>query len=198
MVCARRYLRIAAFFLVLALLPSLAGAQESALRAPTIAASAAAAADWASTYYAVKYFHVRELNPFINQMQHEPARMISWAPRSMPVSPRSSRLTVDLRSRSSLRTGHRQPDKSGATDGPCTPCTRLIGRPTQVAWPSMRDGEVRAEGASCRRCAIECGGWGRDDHRHGSRRGRADCSAGTAPRTRLVGPRCRSLARDGN
>jgi hypothetical protein len=77
MVCARRLSRIAALFLCLVLLPSLAVAQESALRVPTIAASAAAAADWASTYYAVKYFHVRELNPFINQMQHEPARMIS-------------------------------------------------------------------------------------------------------------------------
>ena len=79
MTCARRYLPIAALFLALALLPSLAEAQESALRAPTIAASAAAAADWASTYYAVKYFKVRELNPLINSMEHEPARMISMA-----------------------------------------------------------------------------------------------------------------------
>ena len=77
MVCARRYSRIAALVVALALLPSLARAQESSLRAPTIAASAAAAADWASTYYAVKYFKVRELNPLINSMQHEPARMIS-------------------------------------------------------------------------------------------------------------------------
>jgi hypothetical protein len=77
MVSASRYYRIAALFLVVALLPSLAGAQEHALRAPTIAASAAAAADWASTYYAVKYFKVREMNPLINPLQHEPARMIS-------------------------------------------------------------------------------------------------------------------------
>ena len=61
----------------LALLPSLALAQENGLRAPTIAASAAAAADWATTYYAVKYFKVRELNPLINSMQHQPGRMIS-------------------------------------------------------------------------------------------------------------------------
>lgn len=77
MVCLRRDFRIAALAVVVALLPSLAVAQESALRAPTIAASAAAAADWASTYYALKYFKVRELNPLINSMQHKPARMIS-------------------------------------------------------------------------------------------------------------------------
>ncbi len=47
------------------------------MRAPTIAASAAAAADWATTYYAVKYFKVRELNPIINSLQHKPGRMIS-------------------------------------------------------------------------------------------------------------------------
>jgi hypothetical protein len=76
MVPVSRYLPIAAFFCLVVLLPSLAVAQESPLRAPTIAASAAAAADWASTYYAVKYFKVRELNPFINSLQHEPAQMI--------------------------------------------------------------------------------------------------------------------------
>jgi hypothetical protein len=69
---------IIAAALILILVPSLAQAQqESALRAPTIAASAAAAADWASTYYALKHFKVRELNPIINSMQHRPGRMIS-------------------------------------------------------------------------------------------------------------------------
>jgi hypothetical protein len=77
MICARRYVRIAALVVAAALLPSPAAAQENPLRAPTIAAGAAAAADWASTYYALKHFKVRELNPFINSMQHEPARMIS-------------------------------------------------------------------------------------------------------------------------
>jgi len=77
MVCVRRSFRIAALFLCLVTLPSLSIAQENALRAPTIAASAAAAADWASTYYAIKYFKVREMNPLINSMQHEPGRMIS-------------------------------------------------------------------------------------------------------------------------
>jgi hypothetical protein len=77
MVPVSRYYRIAALFIFVALLPSLAVAQETPLRAPTIAASVAAAADWASTYYAVKYFKVRELNPIINSLQHEPAQMIS-------------------------------------------------------------------------------------------------------------------------
>jgi hypothetical protein len=73
-----RFRRIVAAAFLCILLPSLAQAQqESALRAPTIAASAAAAADWASTYYALKYFKVRELNPIINSMQHQPGRMIS-------------------------------------------------------------------------------------------------------------------------
>jgi hypothetical protein len=71
------YFRTAALVVGLALLPRLAVAQEDPLRVPTIAASAAAAADWATTYYAVKYFKVRELNPVINSMQHKPGRMIS-------------------------------------------------------------------------------------------------------------------------
>jgi hypothetical protein len=78
MLLISRFRRIAAAALVIVLLPSLAQAQqENALRTPTIAASAAAAADWASTYYALKYFKVRELNPIINSMQHQPGRMIS-------------------------------------------------------------------------------------------------------------------------
>ena len=55
MFCAGRSFRIAAASVLLILLPSLTLAQENRLRTPTIAASAAAAADWASTYYALKY-----------------------------------------------------------------------------------------------------------------------------------------------
>lgn len=77
MVCPGRFFRLATFGVLVFLLPSLALAQDNGLRAPTIAASAAAAADWATTYYAVKYFSVREINPLINRMQNEPARMIS-------------------------------------------------------------------------------------------------------------------------
>ena len=77
MVWIGRYSRCAAVAILVTLLPSATLAQERDLRAPTIAASAAAAADWASTYYAIKYFKVRELNPLINSMQHQPGRMIS-------------------------------------------------------------------------------------------------------------------------
>jgi hypothetical protein len=77
MVRVSRFVRIAAFGVVIALLPGVARAQDKGLRAPTVAASAAAAADWASTYYAVKYFKVRELNPFLQPMQGTPGRMIS-------------------------------------------------------------------------------------------------------------------------
>lgn len=61
------------------LLPSSAAAQEEAnkLAIPTIAASAAAAADWASTYHALKYYKVREQNPILRPLQDSPGSMIS-------------------------------------------------------------------------------------------------------------------------
>ena len=71
---------IAALCVFVALVPGLAAAQETAsgsLRIPTIAAGAAAAADWTTTYYALKNFRLREVNPVLSPMQHEPARMIS-------------------------------------------------------------------------------------------------------------------------
>jgi hypothetical protein len=72
-----RFSRITALCVVAVLLPSLGLAQDNPLRLPTFAATAAAAADWGSTYYAVKYFRVREVNPLINQLEHDPARMVS-------------------------------------------------------------------------------------------------------------------------
>ena len=77
MVWISRYARCAALAVLVTLVPGVSLAQSRDLRAPTIAASAAAAADWASTYYALKYFKVRELNPLINSMEHQPGRMIS-------------------------------------------------------------------------------------------------------------------------
>ena len=78
MVRAGRILRIAALGVCLVLLPVVASAQDSGgLRIPTIAVGAAAAADWASTYYALKHFHVREVNPLLNPIQHEPGRMVT-------------------------------------------------------------------------------------------------------------------------
>jgi hypothetical protein len=47
------------------------------LKLPTIVASAAAAADWASTYHALKYYHVREINPVLRRFDDSPGRLIS-------------------------------------------------------------------------------------------------------------------------
>jgi hypothetical protein len=36
----------------------------------------AAAADWASTYHALKYYKVREANPLIRHLDDEPAKLV--------------------------------------------------------------------------------------------------------------------------
>lgn len=63
--------------MLVGLLPSLVSAQDRPLQTPTIAASAAAAADWVTTYYALKHFRLREVNPLLSPMQRDPSRMIS-------------------------------------------------------------------------------------------------------------------------
>lgn len=70
--------------LVLSLLvPSAALAQNpaspppAALKAPTIAASIASAADWASTYHALSNYHVREVNPLLRPLDRTPGKMIT-------------------------------------------------------------------------------------------------------------------------
>jgi hypothetical protein len=73
-----RRLRPAAALLVVCLLPATASAQESPnLRLPTIVASAAAAADWATTYHALKNYRVREVNPLLRPWESSPGRMIT-------------------------------------------------------------------------------------------------------------------------
>jgi len=61
----------------LAVLPSLASAQDRSLRVATIAAGAAAAADWASTHHALQHYQVRETNPLLRSMDHTPTRMVT-------------------------------------------------------------------------------------------------------------------------
>jgi hypothetical protein len=51
--------------------------ESRSLTIPTIAASAAAAADWASTYHALKYYKVREQNPVLRPFQGSPGSLIS-------------------------------------------------------------------------------------------------------------------------
>ena len=64
---------------VIGLLPSTAAAQEQgrSLAIPTIAASMAAAADWASTYHALKFYKVQEQNPVLRPLQKSPGSLIS-------------------------------------------------------------------------------------------------------------------------
>jgi len=56
---------------------SRAAAQDSRLRLPTAAISIAAAADWATTYHALKFYKVREANPLIRHLDDEPAKLVT-------------------------------------------------------------------------------------------------------------------------
>jgi hypothetical protein len=70
---------LAAALLVVSLLPAMAAAQDvpPRLKLPTIAASAAAAADWASTYHGLKYYNLRETNPLLQSFQKSPGRLVT-------------------------------------------------------------------------------------------------------------------------
>lgn len=84
-----RHLRVAAFLMALSLCPTLARADEGKsngqLKAATIAASAAAAADWISTYHALKYYKVREVNPVLRPFDSSPAHVV-WVGAAIDVS----------------------------------------------------------------------------------------------------------------
>ena len=80
MLYIRRGWRLSAAMLVLSLLlPAGASAQDAPtrLKLPTIMASAAAAADWASTYHAIKYYELRETNPLLQSFQGSPGRLVT-------------------------------------------------------------------------------------------------------------------------
>lgn len=69
--------RLVAALFVVWCLPATAFAQERSLKIPTIAAGAAAAADWASTYHALKHYKVYEQNPLLRPFQESPGPMVS-------------------------------------------------------------------------------------------------------------------------
>ena len=78
-----RCLRLAAALLVVCILPASASAQQflpptpqPSLRIPTIAASAAAAADWATTYHALTNYRVREMNPLLRPWYDSPGQLV--------------------------------------------------------------------------------------------------------------------------
>ena len=73
----RRRRVLAAALLVATLTPAVASAQQSRLQWPTIAAGAAATADWATTYHALKFYKVQEQNPVLKPFQSSPGRMVS-------------------------------------------------------------------------------------------------------------------------
>ncbi len=85
-------MRLAAFLVALSLAPAIARADDGSLRAgngslraATIAAGAAAAADWVSTYHALKYFKVREVNPVLRPFDDSPAHVV-WIGAAIDVS----------------------------------------------------------------------------------------------------------------
>ena len=69
--------RLCAALLLLCICPALASAGDNPLRVPSIAASAAAAADWASTYHALKFYRVQEVNPILRPFQKSPSSLIT-------------------------------------------------------------------------------------------------------------------------
>jgi hypothetical protein len=74
---SRMVRRLLAALLLLCAVPMTAAAQEANLRVPTMAASVAAAADWASTYHALKYYKVREVNPLLRPFDSNPGSMVT-------------------------------------------------------------------------------------------------------------------------
>ena len=74
----KRRLRVLATALLVAILiPTVASAQQARLKWPTFAAGAAATADWATTYHALKFYKVQEQNPVLKPFQSTPGRLVS-------------------------------------------------------------------------------------------------------------------------
>ena len=69
--------RLLAVLFLVSMCPAAAAAQESSLKIPTYAASAASAADWASTYHALKYYKVREINPLLSPFESSPGSLVT-------------------------------------------------------------------------------------------------------------------------
>lgn len=69
--------RLSAALLLVCMCPAMAAASDNPLKIPTMAASAAAAADWASTYHALKFYKVREVNPLLRHLEKSPSSLIT-------------------------------------------------------------------------------------------------------------------------
>jgi hypothetical protein len=66
---------VVVLFLVACLSPD-AVAEERRLKLPTMVASAAAAADWASTYHALSNYQLRESNPLLRPFESSPTQLV--------------------------------------------------------------------------------------------------------------------------
>jgi hypothetical protein len=68
-----------AALIVVCLAPAAALAQQPPrpLHAPTLAASIASAADWATTYHALTHYHLREANPVLRPFERTPGKMVA-------------------------------------------------------------------------------------------------------------------------
>jgi hypothetical protein len=62
---------------LLSFVPASAWAADNDLKVPTIAASVAAAADWATTYHALKNYKVHETNPMLRPFDGSPRTLIT-------------------------------------------------------------------------------------------------------------------------
>ncbi len=71
--------RLLAVLFVVSIYPAVAAAQEPppSLKLPTYAASIASAADWASTYHALKFYKVREVIPLLSPLQSSPGSLVT-------------------------------------------------------------------------------------------------------------------------
>ncbi len=74
--CRARRLTAPVFAMCL-VVPATASAEPGSLGVATIAASAAAAADWASTYHAVKHYKIHETNPVLRPFAHSPEQLVA-------------------------------------------------------------------------------------------------------------------------
>jgi hypothetical protein len=73
----RLFVCLCAVLLIVYGSPTAATAQDTGLKLPTFAASAAATADWASTYHALKHYRVRETNPLLRPLDHSPGSLVA-------------------------------------------------------------------------------------------------------------------------
>lgn len=62
--------------LLLSCVPAAVSAADNELKLPTIAASAAAAVDWATTYHALTFYRVHETNPLLRSLDRSPKALV--------------------------------------------------------------------------------------------------------------------------